>query len=683
MDISLLCEQNFLTENESRPLKIIRAFPYDRFDTIAKKQQIIRDSLISLQAQGFGGIATNVSPCDHLENAEEWQILRYTLQLCNEMGLRVCIYDDEANDSGSATAQMLCKHPEWRPQAISLISKTAMPGEKIEIDLPESYTDIIAAYAYSASSVDGISRDNIENPTKVYRIANARSLYDVNDTSLPLTAVVFARKYYADCVSERSFIDLSNHDAVSHFIDSSYRRYVTNAEGCTDIEAFLSAGPAYRGVMSDESASNLPKINWFADIENRFSSKFGYDITKKLIYLFAIDSREARQTRLDFYEMSSEIFEESFFSQISDFCAKAKIPFSGSLKYDDNILYHPIFEGNYFSLLRHMHAPGIKVDILPPEKIRSKAFSAKLVSSIAHTYNRPHVMGEISYPMDEAISAEQLSCSLASQYALGVDRLMSEISIDSISNEKYRNCNDAIARIDSIMGGGKHVSNIAVYYPIETMQANYIPASGSAIDTAYANESTATAWSSLRAAYNNLICNQLDFDLLDMYAIERASIHSSAINTTGGESFRVLIIPACYVSDEMEVVVRHLGYKGVTVIALHDEQFASDAARLRECGAITVYNPGQLASTIRGAIREPITLNDYCPSVLSLCRESENGRSYLLVNTSDNAISTTACLCDMPENVTLYNPLCDRVIGEYPSGKVDIEIEPYGFVVIM
>jgi hypothetical protein len=133
----------------------------------------------------------------------------------------------------------------------------------------------------------------------------------------------------------------------------------------------------------------------------------------------------------------------------------------------------------------------------------------------------------------------------------------------------------------------------------------------------------------------------------------------------------------------MEVVVRHLGYKGVTVIALHDEQFASDAARLRECGAITVYNPGQLASTIRGAIKEPITLNDYCPSVLSLCRENENGRSYLLVNTSDNAISTTACLCDMPEKVTLYDPLCDRVIGEYPSGKVDIEIEPYGFVTII
>ena len=687
MDISLLCEQLSLTKNESKLLKIIRSFPYDKFDTISKKQQIIRDELIALQAQGYGGIATNVSPYDHLADAEEWQIFRYTLQLCREMGLRVSIFDDAAAESGNADAAVFKVNPEWRPQSVSCIFKTVQSGEKIEIEFPECYTDIIAAYAYFAPSVDKITRCDIENPAKVYDIRGIGCyLCDVNDTDSPLTVAVFARKYSCNTENGKGLIDLSNHDAVSYFIDSSYRKYVSNAEGCTSLESFISSNPAYRGIMSSDCGcdkARLPEINWSADIENRFSSKFGYDITKKLIYLFALDSREARQTRLDFYEMTSEIYEESFFSQISDFCAKASVPFSGSLNFDDNILYHTVFEGNYFSLLRHMHVPGIKNTVSSADNIRSNAFSAKLVSSIAHTYNRPHVMGELSYPAGSNITDKEVTCSIVAQYAFGVDKVNADIRIDGITDEKYRSCNDAIARIDGIMGGGKHVSNIAIYYPIETAQANFVPSTASVFNAPYANEAIATTWQSLRSAYNNLICNQLDFDFVDMYAIERASIHSSAINTTGGESFRVLIVPACYVSDEMEVVVRHLGYKGVTVIALHDEQFASDAARLRECGAITVYNAGQLASTIRGAIKEPITLSDYSPAILSLCRENENGRSYLLVNTSDNAISTTASLCDMPEKVSVYDPNANVVIGEYQSGKVDINIEPYGFIMIV
>ena len=37
----------------------------------------------------------------------------------------------------------------------------------------------------------------------------------------------------------------------------------------------------------------------------------------------------------------------------------------------------------------------------------------------------------------------------------------------------------------------------------------------------------------------------------------------------------------------------------------------------------------------------------------------------------------------MPEKVSVYDPNSNVVIGEYQSGKVDINIEPYGFIMIV
>jgi hypothetical protein len=380
----------------------------------------------------------------------------------------------------------------------------------------------------------------------------------------------------------------------------------------------------------------------------------------------------------------SELYEDSFFGQISDYCAKINISFSGHVLLEDDIRYHPVFEGNYFSLLRHMHCPGIDMLNGIPEKIRADAFTPKLISSIAHTYNRPHVMSEVSAHVQGGnITPEQMLGTVTAQYALGVDTFCSYFGDNALPPEKYREWNDTIGRIDKIMGGGTHISNIAVYYPIETMQANYIPFGDQIYSELDRIPENTACWHSLRGIYNNLLSNQLDFDFLDMYSIERATITNSMINTTGGEHFEILVLPACYVSDETEVVVRHLGYKGVVVFALYDEEFASEAAKLRECGANIIYNVDQLANIIKEHITPPIRLRAYTPEIIYLCRENEYGRNILIVNTSDKRIETGASVSKESDGLIIYDPQTDEIVGETNGEAFDIKLDPYKAVIIL
>lgn len=689
--------------NKNKPLKLAHGYPYAHGATISQKQNAIKAKLAEFAAIGYGGVVTNVSFNNYLRDDEEWQLFRFTLQTCAEMELRVWIYDERGYPSGSAGGETLEGHPERQAQAAVIKTATAMPGQPIKIEFPHGHLDVIAAYAYKAESLDVISDADINNPARVYNLRGTQNgIDDINDTDSPLTAVLFVRKYMYEgthaqhnvCESRR-YIDVSNREAVAAFIENTYKKYAFYSKDCAQVEAFFTDEPSYMGAYInlgafpavkdeyDESMELLPCVNWGADLENRFPAKLGYDLPSRMTYLFCGHTRLAKLTRLDFYETMSELYENAFFEQLSDYCAKVGIPFSGHILLEDDIRYHPVFEGNFFSLLRHMHIPGIDMLNGTPERTRSDAFTPKLVSSVAHTYNRPHVMSEISAHVQGGnVTYEQMLCTVLTQYALGADTFTSYFGESALDTEKYNRWNDTIGRVDAIMGGGSHIADIAVYYPIETMQANYIPSKEEIYRSLGDSSEMNACWSSLRGIYNNLLCSQLDFDFLDMYAMERASIANMQINTTGNEHFHFLVMPACYLSDEMEVVVRHLCYKGVTVVAVYDEEFASDCARLRECGASIIYGVDQLSAMIKEARRPAVSLSVYTPDALALCRENANGRSALIVNTADVEAEATAVLSGFSDTVTLFDPEENRVLGEYPSNSVPVKLAAYKAVMI-
>lgn len=704
MDINALREKYTSQPNKYRALKLCHGFPYAKNLTIPQKEEIIREKMKEYADIGYGGIVTNVKhDSTYLQNDEEWYLLRYSLQAAKDAGMRTWLYDEKGYPSGGAGGLTLEGHPEWQARAAAVISASAKPGERIRIDFPRGHNYVLSAYAYKAENLDRISDYDVMHPLRKYEIyGTQQGIDEINEGDDTITVVYVVEKYMYEgthaihnVCEARRYIDVSNREAVAAFIENTYRPYIEKTGDC-GAEAIFTDEPSYMAAYInlglkngkirdeyDETIPMLPSVNWGADVRNRFESEYGYSILDRAVCLFAGNGRLARKTRLDYYELMSKLYEESFFTQLSDFCARGGIAFSGHVLLEDSLCYHPVFEGNFFSLLRHMHYPGIDMLNGTPEATLNDAFTPKLVSSVAHTYGRKHVMSEISaHAQGGNVTFEQMLGCVAAQYVLGVDIFTSYFSERQLDTDTYRVFNDTIERIDCIMNGGKHIAHAAVYYPIETVQQAYIPQAKEIYQYYSSIPDSACCWNSTRKAYYSLLNNQIDFDFLDLYAIERSEISGGRINAMGGESFEVLVIPACRSSERLESAVRKLTDNGVKVIALRGENFKEDFDALVSCGAVEADSEN-IPSVVRGAVCTELTFADKLPSVIYLCRENENGRSILMVNTSSGAVSSCASVNGFGGCVKLYDPKSDTLIGEYGADRIPFTLDGYGMAMIL
>ncbi len=668
------------------PLSLTHSFGYPINAPLSEKQRIIRAVLEDLKAKGFGGLVTNVCQTEYLKNEEEWSILRWVVQTCTEMGLRIWLYDEKGYPSGGAGGLTLEEgKPEWQAQGLAMKAVTFAPGETISIPFPKGHTSVYAAYAWKTDNLDVLTEEELLSPWKKYDLTGQADLLDVNTTDGPVTAAVFYRKpmyegtHAVHNVCEaRRYIDVSNKEAVAAFLENTYRPYVEKLAGAGKIEAIFTDEPSYMSPYInfglypasvrdayDETMELLPSVNWGADVANRFGSVWGYDLKNRVYCLFTGRGEEAMRVRQQFYSVLSDLYEQNFFAQISDFCARHDLPFSGHILLEDDIRYHPAFEGNFFSLLRHMHIPGIDMLHGIPERIRQDAFTPKLVSSVAHTYGRPHVMSEISaHAQGGRITPEQFYGTMTTQYALGVDVFTSYFSKQLLDAPAYARYNHAVGRIDSIMSGGMHAAQVAVYYPIETIQADTIPHGSEQVYSWMHKNPLATAcWNSVRDSMNALLDRQIPFDFLDAEALEKAKLSCNTLTAAGGESFRVLVVPYCLVTPRLSAILDRLERHGVAVIRISD-----------------TLTPAMLPEQVDAVLPPVIRLTD-APQILCLCRKHPEGYRMLLVNTTPEAV-TAPVRIPGAKTVTVLDPLTEET--ESISGTDwTLSLPPYGAVVLL
>ena len=71
-----------------------------------------------------------------------------------------------------------------------------------------------------------------------------------------------------------------------------------------------------------------PVVAWENGLARRYREKYGEDLLPCLHFLFEGDSRRAKVTRYQFYTLISDLYEDAFYRQISEFCAEHGIAFS-------------------------------------------------------------------------------------------------------------------------------------------------------------------------------------------------------------------------------------------------------------------------------------------------------------------------------------------------------------------
>lgn len=668
-----------------RPLKILHGYSFGEAGTdIGEKKRIIEKRIDDLREKGYGGIVTNVDmDQNYLHDAESWELFRHAVQYAvNQRGMKIWIYDEKGYPSGSAGGLTLRENPEYECKGLVLVKKNAAAGEKIMIEKPRGHLAVQAVYFIDCTGKQSdLSADTDADGTLRYTAEADGDVYYF--VTKPLYEGTHAQ--HNTCASRR-YISLTDAKAVGAFLENTYRAYTDQLEALRlpegSIQAFFTDEPSLQACYLnkgldpaqvddpfDPELPLYPVVAWENGLARRYWEKYGEDLLPCLHFLFEGDCRRAKVTRYQFYTLISDLYEDAFYRQISEFCAEHGIAFSGHLLLEENLLHHAIFEGNFFNLTRHMHIPGIDMLFTKPENVLRFAETPKLLSSVAAWYGREHVMSEISGHTENALripfDINDIICAQLIQFVLGVDIFNSYFDDGSLTQEENRLLCDTVAKACKEFAGKTSMADVILYYPIESAQASVKGSDQQLYERPFDADAVACE-ESWRSSIDLLLRNHYMFDCADETVLAGADIIQEECcvrNPASGIRYHALVVPklAAVTLSALElfqkcadcgipVIVNDLS-PAVTVLGTDAPEAGSNAViRLLSSENVTNARSGEDALKSLQYILPPnIELIGDEGQVIALSkRDPDSGKiSYIAVNTS-NVSREIALVLDYP-----------------------------------
>ena len=420
---------------------------------LSRRTGDVRDGLRALQAQGIGGIVTNMPFENYMQDPAEWTRLRECLRACRELGMRVWLYDEKGYPSGYAGGQVLARRPELEARALYF----------------DASTDRLA---------DDRSYEGTHNCNNYYLRARTANLLEA--------------------------------DAADEFVRATHERYATElGPDFSTVEAFFTDEPALNTLPMPEIAAArsipvldpfdparkpLPGVPWSAKLAGRFAGR-------DLRGLF-VDQSDSSALRREFYAQVGDSLAEDWFGRLQAWCRSHGVHSSGHLLWEEATIHHVALYGNFLRCLMRLDIPGI--DVLrgtPAEGFRHGRRAAALAMSAALLNGTRRIFsesGDFIEQMNEKRVASQAeaAATLAWQAALGVTDFAHYFSFgrcDELSGTsaeefmppeqprltrspaEYLAINTAISELLDQVAPAELEADVFLYYPIELLQAAYYP----------------------------------------------------------------------------------------------------------------------------------------------------------------------------------------------------------------
>jgi hypothetical protein len=430
-----------------RPMQIIHDFRI-----LSRHTGDVRTGLKALKEQGLGGVVANMPFHNYMQDAGTWKEFRDFIRACRETGMRVWIYDEKGYPSGFAGGQVLARRPELEATGLYWDEKT---GKTVE-----------------ARSYEGTH--NCNN--------------------------YFARARTANLLEAA---------AASEFIHVTHERYATElGDDLKYVEAFFTDEPALNvlymppipaakevPVLDAPDPDRVPLLGvpWSAKLAERFKSS---DLTG----LFR-DQAGAGVLRREFYARVSDELSSNFFGGLRTWGQQHGVLSSGHLLWEEDAANHTPLYGNFLRSLMQLDIPGIDVlSAIPLNSYRGGRRAAILAASAAMLNGTRRIFTESSDFTEQLnekrfASVEEASAALAWQAALGVTEFtyyfsyglcpeLSDKTFDFMPSEQkklartpaeFLKINDAITNVVERLAPAALGPDVFLYYPIELMNAAYLP----------------------------------------------------------------------------------------------------------------------------------------------------------------------------------------------------------------
>jgi hypothetical protein len=471
--------QNTFYDGFLKPSNEFRPVPFWHLN--GKLTQVeIRKQLIATQKSGFGGVTVlpvtggpqhpTKIPCPGMSpkflTDEYFERYLDILNISDSLGMQVILYDDIDFPSGMAGGKMKKLYPNDTRKLINKLDTVVNGPLNLSVDCPSG--KFMGAVALNTNT-------NLRTAIDKFCTGNILQ-WNVPKGSWKIS--IFTCSTFDDKV-----VDYMDMEAVSNYMPLTFGQYEKH------FKPFF--GKTIKQVFFDDVGYVTKERGWTNSMNESFKKKYKKNPSLYYRALWEDIGSESAAARIAFFDMRAELLSNGYPKMVADWATKFGMKSSG----------HP--PGNYkvqptdmsfdiFKFYKYSQIPTL--DNIFYRGHGREGF--KLVSSAADMYDRPVVAAEVYGAFfEDKFDTTVLYKAAMDLFVRGVNFLIPHGMWYDYRPEAVRipplisaystkvgaelpAYNDFAARCSYMLQGGKRVSDIAVFYPITSLQGHFTFNSG-------------------------------------------------------------------------------------------------------------------------------------------------------------------------------------------------------------
>ena len=379
-----------------------------------------------------------------------FKLYRAAIEKGLELGFKCStLYDEWEYPSGMVEGHFYSKYPEDCSKSLEM-EETDVAGkaQKVSLTMPEG-----GIYVGSViMNLDTWERRDVssgfKDGTLTCKVPAGRwkvMLFWLDPTFAPRS-------------NKGGFVDYLDREAVAKYIDMSFGAYYEH------LSEFF--GTVIERTFYDEPTMMLNGGRmWTPKFNEGFRARYGYDPMTLYPALWYNIGPETAAARNALHTYRSDLFAENYIGQVEEWCHAHGIKSGGHL--DQEETRNPVGpNGDLMKAFKYQGVPATD-DIYYPGRSN---VGYKIVSSSAFNWDKPEMFTETfaaySRPQYAALTPENY-------WRVSLDQLTMGTNIQIEFEQKIDGIDRFLGRGGYMLRGGRHVADVAVVYPIASLQAAY------------------------------------------------------------------------------------------------------------------------------------------------------------------------------------------------------------------
>jgi hypothetical protein len=493
-----------------------------------------------------------------------FRLYDFGVQEAKKDGLEVVLYDDYSFPSGTAGGLLYSKFPQYAAKSLNMAEEDVIGPKKIDLSIPNGiYMGSVLMNLDTHDLVDVSSGGKAGHLVTAVPKGNwkAMAFYLVEGNATVVN--------YLDPKAMTAYMSLT-YDRYAQYLGKYFGNIITQT-------------------FYDEPSMHHADRIWTPDYNAAFQKRYGYSPMKyypALWYDIGPDTAAARDALFGF---RASLYEENYIKRLDDWCREHNLQFGGHTDQEEPANPTPL-TGDLIKMFKYQTIPTVD-DIWWYGRSN---ISYKIVTSSGFNYDHRIIRAE-TYAAYRGLTDKIAFQVAMDQYAMGIN---SQVPARTVQ-PKRAELNDYVGRLSYMLQGGRHVADVAVLYPIDSLHADYHNVGGvqfplaagekapQIMEAAYAREGGPAPDNDYQSIGEDLFrASRIDYTYLHPEVlVDNCTVdHGTLIlnNRENREEYKVLILPAGDVlSTAAAKKIKDFYDQGGTVIATeglptHSAEFGKD-----------------------------------------------------------------------------------------------------------